>query len=72
MAFETTYEAFRARLIRQYGEEQGRQMAVEHGRTIAAQYRMYAQAGDLPDAPDPETLRRLADQMDPDLRQEDN
>ncbi len=65
MAFETTFEAFAERLIRQDGPGEAYRFAIPLCRDLARDCR--EQAGTA--APDDATvLRRLAEQMDPDLR----
>lgn len=65
MAFETTFEAFAERLIRQDGPGEAYRFAIPFCRDLARDCR--EQAGTA--APDDATvLRRLAEQMDPDLR----
>lgn len=65
MSFETTFEAFAERLIRQDGAAEAYRFAIPFCRDLARDCR--EQAGTA--APERAAmLRRLADQMDPDLR----
>lgn len=65
MSFETTYESFLTRLRAQHPEEEAIDIATSYGHIFARDARRMAEQ----EAPaDAATLRRLADQMDPDLR----
>ncbi|HEX5543464.1 MAG TPA: hypothetical protein VFX60_18250 [Micromonospora sp.] len=65
MSFETTFEEFVERLTRQYGRDEALRTAVPFCRDFARTLREQAETEG---AEDPAALRRLADQMDPDLR----
>ncbi len=65
MAFETTYEEFYARVARQDGEDEARRICPPYSRLLARELREQAVAASPDSAA---SLRRLADQMDPDLR----
>ncbi|MEU9557989.1 hypothetical protein [Streptomyces fumanus] len=67
MAFETTYEEFYARVARQDGEEEALRVCPPYSRLLARDLREQAVTASPDSAA---SLRRLADQMDPDLRQE--
>ncbi|WP_432077847.1 hypothetical protein [Streptomyces sp. YPW6] len=65
MSFETTFEAFAERLIRQDGPGEAYRIVVPYCRQFARDCRERAGTASPEDAA---VLRRLADQMDPDLR----
>ncbi|MEW1630857.1 hypothetical protein AB0387_26285 [Streptomyces sp. NPDC089173] len=65
MSFETTFEDFAERLIRQDGPGEAYRIAVPFCRQFARDSRERADTATSEDAT---MLRRLADQMDPDLR----
>lgn len=63
--FAITYEEFLARATRKYGEAEARKICPKYARNLARTYR--EQAADEPPE-DAAALRRLADNIDPDLR----
>lgn len=60
-----TYDAFMARATKAYGESEARRICPVYGRVFARDCRERAATANAEDA---DTLHRLADQMDPDLR----
>lgn len=62
-----TYEEFVARAIQRYGEAEAQRICPGYGRLFAREARGLASEASVEDAA---SLRRVADMMDPDLRQE--
>ncbi|MFJ1865534.1 hypothetical protein ACIOD1_12965 [Streptomyces sp. NPDC088097] len=66
MAFETTYEAFLARVTAQRGPAEARAMCEPFARNLSGDIQALATDADPDDAAQ---FLRLADQMDPDRRE---
>lgn len=67
MAFEVTYEAFRARATEQWGEDEAQRICPDYARHFALGCLIEAHTAEPARAA---ALRRLAEQMNPDRRRE--